>query len=64
MTQADLDRALARVTGESMTLIRRMGFILLTPHARRRGRPARSSTRRPPTRHPAVPATRSTACPE
>jgi hypothetical protein len=63
MTQADLDRALARVTGESMTLIRRMGFILLTPHTRRRGRHARSSTRRPLVPQSPVPATRSTVAP-
>jgi hypothetical protein len=61
MTQADLNRALARVTGESMTLIRRMGFVLLTPSGRRGGKPTRSYN--PPANHQPVPTTRSTAYP-
>jgi hypothetical protein len=33
MTQSDLNRAVARQTGESKRCIRRMGFILLIPAA-------------------------------
>jgi hypothetical protein len=31
MTQADLDRAVAAATGESVNTISRRGFVLLTP---------------------------------
>lgn len=41
MTQSDINRAVVRRTGESTTLIRRMGFVLLIPHVRRRGKPSR-----------------------
>ena len=31
MRQADLDRAVARVTGETVSTIRRLGFLLVDP---------------------------------
>lgn len=31
MTQSDLNRAVSRATGESMTTIRRLGFLLSVP---------------------------------
>jgi hypothetical protein len=64
MTQSDLDRAVARRTGESTARIRRMGFVLLTPHARRRGQHARSPGERNPAPHQAGSANHQTACPE
>ena len=44
MTQSDLNRAIARQTGESKRCIRRMGFTLLIPAAPLR---LRSAARRP-----------------
>jgi len=38
MTQSALDRSIARVTGESVGLIRQRGFVLLTPSAPHRQR--------------------------
>ena len=64
MTQSEIDRAVARRTGESTARIRRMGFVLLPPPARRRGRPARCIGQRPQSAPPAVPADPPAACPE
>ena len=41
MTQSELHRALARATGESPSVIRRMGFTLLARPSRRRGKRTR-----------------------
>ena len=64
MTQSEIDRAVARRTGESTARIRRMGFVLLTPPARRRGQSARSLGRRPQAAPRAVPVSPPAACPE
>lgn len=45
MKQADLDREICRVTGESRDLIQRMGFSLVIPPAP--SRPKRKRRRRP-----------------
>lgn len=51
MTQRDINRAVARCTGESTTLIDQMGFVLLTGRIRRRRKQARAFDRQPPASH-------------
>jgi hypothetical protein len=50
MQQRDLDRAVAKATGETVTTVRRIGFVLATRPRRARPRrtvPLRACTARP-----------------
>ena len=61
MRQADIDRAVARATGETRNVIRQLGFSLLTPprfkaHGRNFGRSGNPAGHKTPSKGIPVPA--------